>query len=208
MPARQTIFFDDGYYHIYNRGSEKRIIFTSPRTYENFLKRVADNAAKYNVDILIYCLMPNHFHLLVRQNPNGSIVKMISAVQLGFAKYFNVRYQRVGPLFQGRFKAKTIETDNYLLQLSAYIHRNPVPYQPAIKITPEIAAQNQKQLLQYPYSSYSSYLYGNKNKTLKVNTEIILSYFSQTKPKFSYQEFVEKFVPDIEALTPWIHDAE
>jgi len=121
MPARMTLFVPNGYYHIYNRGSEKRTIFLSKKDYRNFLDRIEKNALKYAVDVLVYCLMPNHFHFLLHQKPEGSIQSCLHATELGYAKFFNTKYERVGPLFQSRFKAKSIENDEYLLQLSAYI---------------------------------------------------------------------------------------
>jgi hypothetical protein len=144
--------------------------------------------------------MPNHFHLLIHQQKIGSIRACLSAIQLGYAKYFNTKYHRVGPLFQGRFKAKMIEKDEYLLQLSAYIHRNPLSLS-SWKHPKEI----RNILVSYPYSSYQEYL---KHRLLFVKTKTILAYFSKTNPKLSYQAFVEKFIPDIEALSPWINDKE
>jgi REP element-mobilizing transposase RayT len=197
MPARNTIFVPHGYYHIYNRGSEKRAIFLSDRDYQNFRFRLEKTAEKYDTDVLVYCLVPNHFHLLLHQKPMGSIQQFLHALQLGHAKFFNTKYERVGPLFQNRFKAKSVETDEYLLQLSAYIHRNA----PASKNAKNI----HDLLLSYPYSSYRAYVLKEPSF---VQTKTILNYFSQTLPKLTYQAFVERFTPDIEALSPWIIDAE
>jgi len=197
MPARNTIFIPDGYYHVYNRGSEKRTIFLSEKDYRNILGRIEKNALKYAVDVLVYCLVPNHFHLLLHQKPEGSIQSYLHATELGYAKFFNTKYERVGPLFQGRFKAKSIETEEYLLQLSAYIHRNP-PDSGNSKKSGNV-------LLSYPYSSYRAYIL-KEPSFVKTNT--ILDYFSRTIPNLSYQSFVERFTPDIEALTPWIYDEE
>jgi len=196
MPARNTIFIPDGYYHVYNRGSEKRTIFLSEKDYRNILGRIEKNALKYAVDVLVYCLVPNHFHLLLHQKPEGSIQSYLHATELGYAKFFNTKYERVGPLFQNRFKAKSIENDEYLLQLSAYIHRNSLD-----------SGDNKdcQSILTYPYSSYLAYL---KKEPSFVKTDTILNYFSYTNPNLSYQSFVERFTPDIEALTPWIHDKE
>ena len=197
MPARHTIFFPDGYYHIYNRGSEKRTIFLSDKDYLNFLKRVKKNISKYAVDVLSYCLMPNHFHFLIHQTLHGSIQACLNAIELGYAKYFNTKYQRVGPLFQGRFKAKTIESDEYLLQLSAYIHRNP--------LDSRNTKDSQNLLISYPYSSYRAYL---KKEPSFAKIDTILNYFSDSNPNLSYQSFVQQFTPNIEALSPLILDQE
>ena len=126
MPARAVIFVPDGCYHVYNRGSEKRSIFQSDRDYKKFLHRAKENAIKFSVNILCYCLMPNHFHFLLQQTSDLPITAFMNAVQLGHAKFFNTKYERIGPLYQSRFKAKPVTSDEYLLQLSAYIHKNPI----------------------------------------------------------------------------------
>jgi len=197
MPLRNTIFIPNGYYHIYNRGSEKRTIFLCEKDYKNFLERVRKNIIKYDLDILAYCLMPNHFHFLVHQNNEDAIRNTFTSIQLGHAKYFNTKYERVGPLFQGRFKAKMVESDEYLLQLSSYIHRN-APDSGNTK-------DSRNLLLSYPYSSYRAYIL---KKPSFVKTETILGYFSKTFPKLTYQAFVEGFEPDVERLSPWIYDLE
>jgi len=197
MPARRTIFVPNGYYHVYNRGSEKRTIFLSDKDYQDFLSRIKKSSEKYNTDVLVYCLVPNHFHLLLYQKAMGSVQQFLHSIQLGHAKFFNTKYERVGPLFQNRFKAKSVETDEYLLQLSAYIHRNT----PNSKNTKNI----RNLLLSYPYSSYRAYALKEQSF---VKTKTILDYFSHTLPKLTYQVFVERFTPDIEALAPWISYAE
>lgn len=194
------LFADDCYYHLYNRGVEKRTIFLDEKDYLRFLetlnfyrmtpqpmklsdfRRLKENFKKIKdqtelVKIFSYCLMPNHFHLLIKQLSDDGISTFIRKVSDSYTKYFNTRYSRVGALFQGVFKAKLIESDEYLLQLSKYIHRNPLPLF-------EWEAQN------YPYSSYEYYLSGDKHSFC--DTEFISSYFSKTNPNLSYQSFVEE----------------
>ena len=128
----------------------------------------------------------------------------MNAVQLGHAKFFNTKYDRVGPLFQGRFRAKPVESESYLLQLSGYIHKNPVANL--------IDSGNQKhsrnlslqKLHSYQYSSYREYL--GTNTTGVANPDEILSYFSKTNPRLTYQAFVEDFIPDAEQLMPILAD--
>jgi len=200
MPLRQIIFINNGYYHVFNRGSEKRIIFNQARDYSNFLTRVVKNSQKYSIEILSYCLMPNHFHFLLHQASDLTVTSFMNALQLGYAKYFNTKYDRVGPLFQGRFKAKSIESEQYLLQVSAYIHKNPIAnYLDSGNQSP-VDSRNLLSLLRnYPYSSYKEYL--NLTSTSISKSDFIMGYFSKIFPKLSYQSFVENFVPDYEKLS-------
>lgn len=200
MPARQVFFASNQYYHVYNRGSEKRTIFLSPRDYNKFLVRVKENSKKYNIDILCYCLMPNHFHFLLKQVSENPITLFMNAIQLGHAKYFNTKYERVGPLFQGRFKAKLVNSEEYLLQVSSYIHKNPI----AELIDSGNRDDSRNLLRSFPYSSYREYLKLETNEISK--PDFILNYFSKTNPKLNYQSFVEDFAADIASLAPILAD--
>lgn len=193
-------FYNSGYYHIYNRGVEKRNIFMDSWDYSRFMEtldfyrkspqpqKLSDfrrkiislkevKGQKQLVKIFAYCLMPNHFHLLVQQLADGGITAFVSNLANSYTRYFNTKHERIGALFQGAFKAKFIENDAYLLQLSKYIHRNP------------------KSLLQwkdklYPYSSYRYYLSSEQNSLC--DSSFILSYFSSENPGLSYKSFVEE----------------
>lgn len=196
MPVRTVPFIPGCYYHVYNRGSEKRIIFQNRRDYSEFLTRIQDTAKKHPVDILAFCLMPNHFHFLLKQTEASSIDKFMNVLQLGYAKHFNTKYDRVGPLFQGRFKAKLVELDEYLLQLSLYIHRNPIPVLHAINRGENLLVE----LGKYQFSSYHEYLHPSQENLCK--SDEILGYFSKTNHLLSYQTFVEGTIPDFEILAP------
>lgn len=188
-------------YHIYNRGVEKRKIFMDRWDYLRFLEtldfyrksplpmKLSDfrrGAIQFKkienqseiIKILCYCLMPNHFHLLVQQLEDGGISKFMRKLSDSYTRFFNTKYERVGSLFQGKFKAKIVETDEYLLQLSKYIHRNPFPL-------PMWEGRV------YPYSSYVYYLSTEQHPFC--DTEFILSYFSKTNVNLSYKSFVEEF---------------
>lgn len=201
------LFADDSYYHIYNRGVEKRTTFLEEKDYLRFLEtldfyrktpqpiKLSDHRRlkesirqienqKELVKIFSYCLMPNHFHLLVKQLSDNGISTFMRKISDSYTRYFNTKYSRVGSLFQGKFKAKLIESDEYLLQLSKYIHRNPLPL-------PMWEVRN------YPYSSYNYYL--SEEKHPFCDTEFINAYFSRTNPNLSYQSFVEQ--SDFEDLT-------
>ncbi len=120
----------------------------------------------------------------------------MNALLLGYAKYFNTKYERVGPLFQGRFKAKIIENDEYLLQLSKYIHCNPLSPNSGNPMG------SRNFLSTYHYSSYLDYL-GVKTWPF-VETELILSYFSKNNPQLSYKSFVEETKVNLETLAPFV----
>ena len=121
--------------------------------------------------------MPNHFHLLLQQVSDNGITVFLRKLSDSYTRYFNTKHERIGPLFQGRFKAKLIETEQYLLHLSKYIHKNSFPL---TKWEGKV----------YPYSSYSYYLSREQHKFCY--TDFILSYFSKTNHKLSYQAFVEE----------------
>ncbi len=146
MPSKNSrkIYASETYYHVYNRGVEKRVIFLNDTDYSVFLnlfKRHLSVSPKKDVrgrryqhlrgqvDLLAYCLMPNHFHMLVYVSDNPECLpKLIKMVLNAYVDYFNRKYQRVGPLFQGRYKASIIDSDEYLLHISRYIHTNPENY--------------------------------------------------------------------------------
>lgn len=186
------------YYHIYNRGVEKRKIFLHEKDYGRFLesvnfyrfspqpirlsefkrnrkalKRVAQKAI---VEIVCFCLMPNHFHFLIRQLEDGGITEFIRKTSDSYSRFFNTKYERVGGLFQGNFKAKLVESDEYLLELTKYIHLNPRGIN---NLPPEA----------YPYSSIKSYLLAEQTEFC--NPEFVLSYFSKTNYANSYADYLE-----------------
>ena len=193
MPRRKTPLFSDGFYHVYNRGSEKRTIFRDPPDYFRFLKLLKNNKNRFWVKILCYCLLPNHFHLLVKGGCQLS--DFMRVVGVGYAMYFNKRYKRVGPLFQNRFRSKLIDSEAGLLQVSRYIHQNPRDY-----LDPYIQDQvfGKDRVLEhlsfYPYSSYPDYT--NIRHGTLCDKSIILSYFSKTRVGNSYASFVQERVID------------
>jgi len=147
MTTRDFSFSVDEYYHIYNRGTDKRIIFLDDDDKERFIKLlfiangtepfvfrdfpiglpyVEIDRGEVFVAIGAYCLMPNHFHILVREKTEGGIVKFMSRVLTSYSSYFNKKYERTGRLFEGTFKAKHVDSDRYLKYLFAYIHLNPI----------------------------------------------------------------------------------
>jgi putative transposase len=125
MPRRQVILQAGNYYHVYNRGNNRQLIFFERENYIYFLRLLRKHLITHGVDIIAYCLMPNHYHLLVYLKTNR-FSNLMQAFTLSYAKAINKRYQRVGSLFQGRFEAIHVDTEEYLLHLTRYIHLNPV----------------------------------------------------------------------------------
>lgn len=215
MPGKNICktYIAKGYYHVYNRGVEKRQIFLDTQDYSIFLKnlktylmpppkqedlkicftlqgttfkgvpRQSKNYQK-EIELVAYCLMPNHFHFLVKQLNRNSLQKFMQSLTVKYCMYFNKKYKRVGQLFQSRFKAVLVNNDRYLLHLSRYIHLNPLEYTSNIESA---------------YSSYFEFL--RKRNTVWVKPDFILKFFESETilevTKFnSYQKFVEKYKKD------------
>ncbi|MFH2085520.1 MAG: transposase [bacterium] len=211
MPAKNSVkeYESGGYYHIYNRGVEKRTIFLDESDYKNFLgilkmylvesglqgqtlqadgttksmapTKIPNNFAQ-EIELICYCLMPNHFHLMLKQNGNRCMASFLQTIMTKYVLYFNKKYKRQGGLFQGRYKAVQIKNENQFTYVTKYIHRNPIDLLP---VRSDLAG-----LLEYKYSSYGNYMGLFKQSWVK--TEDVLRYFSKTNPKNSYQSFVEE----------------
>ena len=102
----QANFVQGGYYHIYNRGNRKQNIFHSSKDYSRYLEKLKDYKKKHDISILAYCLMPNHIHLLLRQNSPEPVSTFIQKLHTAYSMYYNKKYEQVGHIFQNRFKAK------------------------------------------------------------------------------------------------------
>lgn len=195
MPRRTTPLVNAEFYHLFNRGTEKRVIYTQVWDYKRFLKSIyyyqflgpKPSFSKFTksnsnlfkplpknkiVEIICYCLMPNHFHFLVRQLKDNGISIFMSQLLNSYTKYFNIKYNRVGALFQGAFKSVRVETDEQLIHLSRYIHLNP--------IVSGVAGN----LDNFHWSSYPEYM-GNP---ILCSTTEILSFFPT---KEAYSEFTK-----------------
>ena len=145
---------------------------------EKILKLLRLNNFFGEIELIAYCLMPNHFHLLVKQNGPESIDKFTNSLLTRYATYFNRKYRRVGRFFQDVYKAVLINSEEQLLHLSRYIHRNPLEL-----------GENSR-YYQSKYTSLPEYL--GKRNTNWVKSQEILNYFSKTNPKDSYLSFVEE----------------
>lgn len=204
MPARNVIkiYLENGFYHIYNRGVEKRKIFLDPQDYSTFLrylKNYLDPELKTKpsglinkenisdkVDLLAYCLMPNHFHFFLKQTTKDGVTRFLRRLLTSYVLYFNKKYNRQGSLFQGKPKGVLIESEPYFLHLTRYIHLNPS----------ELKAPGG--FKEYPYSSYKEYV--GAKKTNWVRPDAVLAYFRSKNNNFkninSYKDFVDNYNKD------------
>lgn len=218
MPGKNALktYIEDGFYHVYNRGVEKRDIFLDEQDYKVFLnylrlyltpkddsiilikkrddlsddqknEKISKLMALKNyfnkIELLCYVLMPNHFHLIIRQKNKEDMEDFTRSLITKYSKYFNKRYDRVGPLFQGRYNAVLITNERYLIHLGRYIHLNPQG----------IVIVNKQSLLSYLWSSYPSYV--NNTSVSWLNKNYFLSDFTKNNGfSFdSYQGFVEGY---------------
>lgn len=198
MPSRNTIkqLTEDGIYHVYNRGVERRKVFLDVEDYRTFINRLeqllsdpkkltiqqtrgrrgGDRLQSYHgqIELLAYCLMPNHFHMLVHQIQQDALPKFMSSLMTSYSMYFNRKYDRVGSLFQGRYKGSLINEDAYYMHITRYIHLNPIDIS--------------KPYDSYPYSSYANYVADSGPEWL--NHHLVLGMFDDPS---SYKQFVASY---------------
>jgi putative transposase len=179
MARPLRIEYPGAYYHVTSRGNEQKDIFKSKRDREKFLGYLESATTRYSAAIHAYCLMSNHYHLLL-ETPAGNLSQIMRHINGAYTTYFNIKRKRAGHLFQGRFKAILVEADDYLAELSRYIHLNPVRV--GIVAKPE----------QCQWSSYRSYA-GDSVPPEWLKTGFILGCFAK-KPadaQKKYRSFVE-----------------
>ncbi len=188
-------------YHVFNRGVAKQDIYLDNLDYELFLRRLKEqvlglqpnlaNRHSYQrkvfkpgtFTVLAYCLMPNHFHILIRQNTEIAVSDLFQRVISGYSKVFNMRYERVGSLFQDQYKAVRVDSDEYLAWVSAYIHLNP--------FTAGLI-QNSKDWI---WSSYPEYVSVRNGRLPDISIILSLPLFDNDPGR--YQDFVENAGPII-----------
>ncbi|HAL50409.1 MAG: hypothetical protein UU40_C0003G0035 [Candidatus Uhrbacteria bacterium GW2011_GWD2_41_121] len=154
---RRENLVNDGFYHIYNRSVDKQPLFKSDYDRKFFLYNLKRfNKSKQLVDIVCYCLMDNHFHLLLRQKIDGGISKFMQKIGISSTVRYNDISRRTGCIFEGPYKVKEIDNDGYLLHISRYIHLNPLKYLfPDWKVKGVDNVQEAIKYLQnYQWSSY------------------------------------------------------
>ncbi len=202
MERKHTIS-EGEYYHLYNRGVEKRNIFLTQEDRKRFkrLLYVANSTERFVyrdiegkelkeidrgeplVAIAAWVLMPNHFHILVKEISAGGTVAFMEKLCTSYSSYFNKRHDRVGPLFQGRYKSQHVTSDTHLKYLFAYIHLNPLKLvNLAWRKQGSIAATEAKKFIStYEHSSYLSYVDTNRDENILLAKKEFPEYFSDEK---------------------------
>lgn len=165
------------YYHIYNRGARQLTIFREKANFLFVLSRLKKYSRELQLSIIAYCLMPNHYHFLVRQNGVHAAGLFPQRIFNSYSKAYNKRYQHSGTLFEGRFKAKLVTSDKYLRHLCRYIHANPVKD----GIVPHLE--------EWPYSNYLEWV-GLRAGTLW-DRQFVADTFSDTA---TYESFVKDYL--------------
>ena len=221
---RKDPFVTGEYYHIYNRGVDKRTIFKLEKDYERFMMLLyiansrseeplrLDNLINHShksfeeimvldkgkplVSIGAWCLMTNHFHLLIRQEVDGGVTKFMQKLGTGYSMFFNIKYQRQGALFGGAFKSNLLKADDrYMQHLFGYIHINPLDikfsgWENKIK---KSSGDLKKFLEFYRYSSYLDYIGKNRIEKNIINLKNFPEYFADAK---SFKDFIEDYLTE------------
>ena len=180
MAQRSVKFAQGEYYHIYNRGCGRANIFRESENYLYLFRLVQKKLPQFQVTFIAYCLMPNHYHFLLRQNTDISVGNFVQSVFNSYSKAFNKRYKRSGTLFEGPFQAKHINKQEYLIHLCRYIHRNPVDA--GLVKSPE----------EWPFSDYCNWI-GVKESTY-IDKDFIENIFYSAK---EYETFVIEYIPPL-----------
>jgi len=176
---RDLVFEPGCFYHIYNRGVDRQPIFITTANWGFFVRRMREHCQTSCADVVAYCLMPNHYHLVLQAHTTALGASVMQPLSISYTKAINKQEGRVGPLFQGPFCAKRIKDEDQLVQLSAYVHLNPV----------------WAGLVTHPgdwvFSSYQDYA-GLREGTLP-KTEAVLCHFSS---RTDYVQFVTEYAPN------------
>ncbi len=215
---RKISFAEGEFYHIYNRGTDKRTIYLDEHDFFRFqfLLYICNGSVPVNireqfpkgltfgdivsikrgeelVDICAYCLMPNHFHILVRAKGDRGISQFFAKLSTAYSMYFNKRYGRSGGLFEGTFKALHVENDDYLKYLLSYIHLNPIKIiEPDWRDQKMIDLNAAKNFLnQYRYSSYKDFLQERRPERLILNRGALPEYFQNF---INFEDYIDSWL--------------
>ena len=187
MSRAWRIEYEGALYHLLSRGNEGNDIFVDERDRDSFLDTIEEMSQRFKVDVFAYVLMSNHYHILIRTR-RANLKKAMHWFGTTYTQRFNRRHFRSGHLFQGRYKSIVVQNEAYLLQLSYYIHRNP------------LRAGMVKRLADYRWSSYMVYAYDRKSPKW-LSTDLILSQFEGEQDRHkSYREKVQKYSREEKSL--------
>jgi putative transposase len=168
MARPLRIEYAGAFYHVASRGNEQKHVFKSHKDRQKFLSYVESAGVRYGAGVYAYCLMSNHYHLLL-ETPSGNLAQLMRHIIGAYTTYCNVKRQRTGHLFQGRYRAILVEADAYALELSRYMHLNPV--RAGMVAKPE----------QDQWSNSRSYI-GQRPTPAWLQTDCILGYFGRKSP--------------------------
>lgn len=200
MPSRNILKIDvaESYYHVYARGINKAQIFHDSADYNFFIslfRRYLSKEKQTNklgvpyphlygcIELLCYCVMPNHFHIYLYQIEEGSMARLMQGVMTSYSRYYNTKYQRRGPLYESRYKGSRIDSDAYFEHVSRYIHLNP------------------KEWKTYPYSSLPYYL--GKVEEDWIRPDRVLEIFNKGE---KYMDFMQDYEGQKEMLEAVKHE--
>ncbi|MGD8337895.1 MAG: transposase [Desulfobacterales bacterium] len=187
MARQLRIEYEGATYHVLSRGNDQQAIFLSDNDRNTFLSTLGRMSERFEVDIIAFVLMDNHYHLLLRTN-RSNLSKSMQWLGTTYTTIFNLRHSKKGHLFQGRFKSILVENEPYLVQLSCYIHRNP------------LRAGMVQRLIDYPWSSYPAYAY-NRRCPHWLKTDLILSQIGteNTRSK-AYRGKVQRYADEKKSI--------
>ena len=184
MRCRKEEFIKGEHFHIYNRSVKDLLLFVCDDDYLYFLNKFKLKINKYPASVFAYCLMPNHFHFLLRQDYEKPIYKIFNDINNSYVQYYNNKYSRYGHLYKGSLQHKRIKNDNYLISLCQYIHYNPRK------------AGLVNDLLEWKYSNYMEWI-GKRNGSL-FNNELLKIYFESSEIYRQQIRNYEKYINEKE----------
>lgn len=182
MARPLRIEFAGAWYHVMNRGAGRQRIFETDVQRKYFLSLLEQTHHRFDADWHAYCLMDNHYHLMLR-TPAGNLQRIMRHLNGVYTQYFNRTENTDGPLFRGRYKAILVDAEAYWLELSRYIHRNP------------LEAGRVDDLEEYPWSSYPAYVRARLNPDW-LSTDYILGTIGTGNPRAAYRRFAARQTDD------------
>jgi REP element-mobilizing transposase RayT len=189
MARPLRIQYENAYYHVTCRGNARQGIFANDQDRSAFLDLLNRSRQIYQVQVLAYVLMRNHFHLVVK-TPLGNLQEFMRHFNISYTCYFNRRHKRVGHLYQGRYKAFLIDADSYLQEVTRYLHLNPIRVKGKADL---VVKEKKRDLERYSWSSYVYYVGRRKGNSFLASEEI-LGYFggNASRGRRNYRKFVEE----------------